>query len=87
MQSTRDLTDVKTLRARACKHEQGDADRIAERIAPPGVEPGFSPDRLTNRSHAENVPGRSLVQMIEEDLVAERIAIDSYREAIQYLGD
>jgi bacterioferritin len=67
--------------------EQGHADRIAERIVQLGGEPDFSPDSLTSRSHAEYVAGRSLVQMIKEDLVAERIAIDSYREMIQYLGD
>jgi bacterioferritin len=67
--------------------EQGHADQIAERIVQLGGEPDFSPDSLTGRSHAEYVAGRSLVQMIKEDLVAERIAIDSYREMIQYLGD
>ena len=67
--------------------EQGHADRIAERIVQLGGEPDFAPDGLTSRSHAEYVPGGSLVEMIKEDLVAERIAIDSYRELIQYLGD
>ncbi len=67
--------------------EQGHADRIAERIVQLGGEPDFSPDSLSRRSHAEYVAGGSLVQMIKEDLVAERIAIDSYRELIQYLGD
>jgi bacterioferritin len=67
--------------------ELGHADRIAERIVQLGGEPDLSPDTLTSRSHAEYVPARSLVQMIKEDLVAERIAIDSYREMIQYLGD
>ena len=52
-----------------------------------GGEPNFSPDGLVSRSHAEYVPGESLVDMIKEDLVAERIAIDSYRDIIQYLGD
>jgi bacterioferritin len=67
--------------------EQGHADRIAERIVQLGGEPDFSPDSLTSRSHAEYVAGGSLVEMIKEDLVAERIAIDSYREMIQYLDD
>jgi bacterioferritin len=67
--------------------EQGHADSIAERIVQLGGEPDFSPDSLTSRSHAEYVAGGSLVEMIREDLVAERIAIDSYREMIQYLGD
>jgi bacterioferritin len=67
--------------------EQGHADQIAERIVQLGGEPDFSPDSLTRRSHAEYVAGTSLMEMIKEDLVAERIAIDSYREMIQYLGD
>ncbi len=65
--------------------EQQHADQIAERIVQLGGEPDFSPDGLTSRSHAEYVPANSLVEMIREDLVAERIAIDSYRELIQYL--
>jgi len=67
--------------------EQGHADQIAERIVQLGGAPNFSPDGLTGRSHAEYVEGDSLVSMIKEDLVAERIAIDSYRDIIQYLGD
>lgn len=67
--------------------EQGHADQIAERIVQLGGEPDFSPDSLTSRSHAEYVEGHSLDDMIKEDLIAERIAIDSYREMILYLGD
>lgn len=67
--------------------EQGHADLIAERIVQLGGEPDFAPNNLASRSHAEYVAGASLVEMIKEDLVAERIAIDSYREMIQYLGD
>lgn len=67
--------------------EQGHADQIAERIVQLGGEPDFAPDGLTSRSHAEYVAGKTLIVMIQEDLVAERIAIDSYREMIQYLGD
>jgi bacterioferritin len=67
--------------------EQGHADQIAERIVQLGGEPDFAPDGLSARSHAEYVEGKSLAGMIKEDLVAERIAIDSYREMIQYLGD
>lgn len=67
--------------------EQGHADQIAARIVQLGGEPDFSPDSLASRSHAEYVAGNSLVEMIKEDLVAERIAIDSYREMIQYLGN
>ena len=67
--------------------EQGHADQIAGRIVQLGGEPDFSPDTLTARSHAEYVAGKTLVEMIKEDLVAERIAIDSYRELITYLDD
>lgn len=63
------------------------ADQIAERIVQLGGEPDFNPASLTERSHAEYVEGSSLEDMIKEDLVAERIAIDSYREMIQYFGD
>ena len=67
--------------------EQGHADQLAARIVQLGGEPDFSPDSLTSRSHAEYVEGTTLADMITENLVAERIAIDSYREFIQYLGD
>ena len=67
--------------------ELGHADQIAERIVQLGGEPDFAPDSLTGRSHAEYVAGKTLVGMIKEDLVAECIAIDSYREMIQYLGE
>jgi len=67
--------------------EQGHADLLAERIVQLGGEPDFSPDSLSSRSHAEYVEGESLVGMIKEDLVAERIAIESYRDMIRYLGE
>jgi len=67
--------------------EQGHADLIAARIVQLGGEPNFNPDGLLMRSHAEYVEGSSLIEMIKEDLVAERIAIDSYRDMIQYLGN
>ena len=67
--------------------EQQHADQIAERITQLGGEPDFSPDGLMSRSHAEYVEGEDLESMIREDLVAERIAIDSYREMVAYLGD
>jgi bacterioferritin len=63
------------------------ADQIAERIEQLGGEPDFSPDTLTSRSHAEYIEAGSLVEMIRENLIAERIAIDSYRGMIQYIGD
>lgn len=68
------------------KEEEGHADQLAERIVQLGGEPNFSPEGLTLRSHAEYVEGTSLVDMIREDLVAERIAIESYRDFIRYLG-
>ena len=66
--------------------EQGHADQIAHRIVQLQGEPNFNPDGLLMRSHAEYVEGTSLTEMIKEDLVAERIAIDSYREMITYFG-
>ncbi|MEO8302695.1 MAG: ferritin-like domain-containing protein [Betaproteobacteria bacterium] len=67
--------------------EQGHADQLAGRIVQLGGEPDFSPGSLTGRSHAEYVEGTTLSEMIKEDLVAERIAIDSYRDFIRFLGD
>src|SRR5437868_15057520 len=69
------------------QEEQQHADQIAERITQLGGAPDFSPDGLSSRSHAEYVEGNSLEEMIKEDLIAERIAIDSYREMISYLGE
>jgi bacterioferritin len=66
--------------------EQGHADQIAARIVQLGGAPNFSPEGLTTRSHAEYVEGGDLIDMIKEDLVAERIAIDSYREMANYAG-
>lgn len=66
--------------------EQGHADQIAERIVQLGGEPDLAPDSLVSRSHAEYVEGSSLSDMIKENLVAERIAIDTYREIVQYIG-
>ncbi len=67
--------------------EQGHADQLAQRIVQLGGEPDFSPDTLSGRSHAEYIAGSSLLDMIKENLVAERIAIDSYRDLIGYLGN
>lgn len=68
------------------QEEQGHADQIAERIVQLGGSPNFNPDGLQLRSHAEYVEGETLVDMIKEDLVAERIAIDSYREMVSFFG-
>ena len=67
--------------------EQGHADQIAARIVQLQGEPNFNPDGLTSRSHAEYQEGSSLVDMIREDLVAERIAIESYGEIVRFIGD
>ncbi len=67
------------------QEEQGHADQIAERIVQLGGEPNFNPDGLSARSHAEYVEGESLEEMIKEDLVAERVAIESYTEMIAYM--
>ncbi len=67
--------------------EQGHADRIAGRITQLGGEPNFNPEGLATRSHSQYVEGDSLVEMIKEDLVAERIAVESYGEIVRFLGD
>ena len=67
--------------------EMGHADSLAKRITELGGAPDFSPDGLSARSHAEYVEGDTPHSMIKENLIAERIAIESYREMIAYLGD
>ena len=67
--------------------EQEHADLIAERITQLDGEPNFNPDGLLTRSHSEYVEGESLVDMIREDLIAERIAVESYSEIVRYLSD
>jgi len=67
--------------------EQTHADQIARRIVQIEGEPDFSPAGLLTRSHSEYVEGVTLIGMIEEDLIAERVAIDSYREVVSYLAN
>ncbi len=67
--------------------EQGHADLLAARIVQLGGEPNFSPKGIADRAHAEYKEGRDLKDMIREDLVAERIAIESYGEMIAYIGN
>jgi bacterioferritin len=67
--------------------EQEHADLIAERITQLDGEPNFNPEGLLTRSHSEYVEGESLLDMIREDLIAERIAVESYSEIIRYLAD
>jgi bacterioferritin len=66
--------------------EQGHADQLAERITQLEGKPNLSPEGLLSRSHSDYVEGEDIVDMIKENLVAERIAIDSYREMINYVG-
>jgi bacterioferritin len=66
--------------------EQEHADEIAERIVQLGGAPKLDPEGLSGRAHSEYIEGDDLVSMIREDLIAERIAIDSYREMIAYFG-
>jgi bacterioferritin len=90
-----DYFTARGLKARAAadeflehaNQELGHADQLAERIVQLGGEPDLNPDTLTARSHAEYRLGRTVEEMIRENLVAERIAIDSYREMAQYVGD
>jgi bacterioferritin len=77
---------VKSEFLQHANQELAHADRIAERIVQLGGQPDFSPGTLLQRSHAEYVEGEGLRSMIEANLLAERIAIESYREMIQYVG-
>ena len=69
------------------QEEQQHADMLAERIVQLGGEPDLDPAHLTANSHAEYQAGKTLKDMVKEDLIAERIAIESYRELIRYVGD
>jgi bacterioferritin len=69
------------------KEEQEHADQLAKRITELGGNPDFNPATLVKRSHAEYREGDGLATMIREDLVAERIAIETYSEIIRWLGD
>ena len=67
--------------------EQRHVDQIAERITQLGGEPDLNPANLAGRSHSEYVEGKGLIEMIREDLVAERIVIESYSEMVRFLGN
>ena len=69
------------------EEEQSHADIAAERITQLGGEPNFDPEGLATRSHSQYVEGNTLLDMVREDLVAERIAVESYNEIIRYLGN
>ena len=79
--------DVAAQFAENAAEEQGHADRIAARIQQLDGEPNFDPQGLATRSHTEYVAGKNLGDMIREDLVAERVAIQTYSEIIRYLGN
>ncbi len=78
---------VKAELLQHANEEQGHADQLAQRIVELGGAPNFNPASLVERSHSEYVEGETLGDMLAEDLIAERIAIESYREIIQYLGN
>lgn len=67
--------------------EQAHADEIATRITQLNGEPDLNPEGMLSRSHSEYVEGESLKDMIREDLIAERVAIESYSDMIRYIGD
>jgi len=73
--------------AEHAQEEQEHAERLAARITQLGGEPNYNPEGLRTRSHSEYVVRASLVDMIRENLIAERIAIDSYSQMIRYVGD
>lgn len=82
--------DAQAVAAEFLEHaneEQAHADALANRIVQLGGEPDFSPEELAGRSHSEYVTGDDLQEMIREDLVAERIAVDTYSQIIRYIGD
>ncbi|MFT3906368.1 MAG: ferritin-like domain-containing protein [Steroidobacteraceae bacterium] len=69
------------------KEEQAHADLLAERIVQLGGDPNFDPAGLAERSHAEYGGGRQLIELLRDDLIAERVAIESYSEMIKYIGE
>jgi bacterioferritin len=69
------------------REEQEHADIVAERINQLGGEPNFNPEGMADRSHSQYIEGKTLLDMVREDLVAERIAVESYSEIIRYLGN
>ncbi|HEY4174118.1 MAG TPA: ferritin-like domain-containing protein [Rhodopila sp.] len=78
---------IKTEFAQHAKEEQAHAMAVAERIDQLGGKPNFNPEGMTSRSASQYAEGRDLVDMIKENLIAERIAVDHYRELIRYFGN
>ena len=78
---------VKAEFAQHAKEEQGHMNQVAERINQLGGVPDFNPVTLTSRAASEYGAAGNLIEMIKENLIAERIAVDHYRELIRYFGD
>ena len=78
---------VKAEFAQHAKEEQEHMNAVAERINQLGGKPNFNPEGLATRAASQYSEGENLVDMIKENLIAERIAIDHYRELIRYFGD
>jgi bacterioferritin len=78
---------VKAEFAEHAKEEQGHAMAVAERINQLGGKPDFNPEGLATRSASQYAEGENLVDMIKENLIAERIAVEHYRELVRYFGD
>ncbi|HXC58904.1 MAG TPA: ferritin-like domain-containing protein [Steroidobacteraceae bacterium] len=78
---------IKSELLKHANEEQGHADQIAERIVQLGGEPDFNPQGMSDRSHSEYVEGNTFPDMLKEDLIAERVAIESYTEMVRYIGD
>jgi len=78
---------VKAEFATHAREELAHAMSVAERINQLGGKPDFNPDLLTSRSASQYAEGENLVDMIKENLVAERIAVEHYRELVRYFGN
>jgi bacterioferritin len=78
---------VKAEFAQHAKEEAGHANQVAERINQLGGKPDFNPQGLASRSASEYGSAENLIEMIKENLIAERIAVDHYRELIRYFGN
>lgn len=78
---------VRSLFLEHAKEEEDHAEMLAERIHQLGEDPDYSPEGLATRSYSEYAEGGSLVEMLKEDLIAERIAIESYSEIVRYVAN
>jgi bacterioferritin len=78
---------VKEEFAQHAKEEEQHLDLLAERINQLGGKPNMNPEGIRSRAASEYVEGENLVDMIKENLVAERVAIETYREMVRYFSD